>query len=474
MDREIDHETALRELSSIATVMADPDGSIPEKYLVPWRGDRGDAFAVVTPTDLDQIRKLITFAIENNMHLVAQGERTGLVGSSVPRVQDKNTTIIVSMERYKSRLEYNASDRRVTVDAGYTLDEVNEYLKTFDVNVPIDVSSNPMVGGAVATNIGGSRVVRFGDARKLLLGVEVVLADNERTVYSTLTRARKDNSSANFTGVFCGSFGSFGIVTTAAFETYPILNSTYTAWMSLADKADLSSVLRDIEDASGDLLLACEFISKDAIDALNKLEGRTVGVPFSDKNCDVVFVEWGTTHDDFSLDAFAEKFLSDITINELVSDVQVVPSGTTWELRHRLSEAVKERGKLISCDVSVTRDHVSALRRGVVTALHKYDESLVLRDFGHLGDGGFHMNVLVEDESKAANWTDTQSKDVRRLVSEQATKRGGSFSAEHGLGTFNTELYKDLTPHSTKKISLAFKEMCDPHNVLGHAGIVWG
>lgn len=471
---KMDRETAQRELSTLCAVISEPDGAVPQRYLVPYRGDSGDALAVVAPSTIEQVQAVISFAIRNNVRLLPQGERTGLIGASVPRLQDRDSTVIVSMERFRNRLEYNSSDRRIVVDAGFTLDEVNEYLKDFGVHVPINVSSNPMIGGAVATNIGGSRVVRFGDARKLVMGVEVVLADDEQTIYSTLDRPRKDNSSPNFTGTFCGSFGTFGIITTAALETFPLFSSTYTAWVALVSNTDISEVLLNIEEASGDLLLACEFVSKEAVEIIVDFNELAFPLPLADKKCDLIFIEWGSTHHGFSLDDFAESYLSTLSELEFTEDIAIVSPDVTWGLRHQFSDALRTVGKLIGNDVSVPRDRVTQLREKVFSLVHDYDSHLAVRDFGHLGDGGLHFNVIVENKSDIDDWTEEKSNEIRMLVGKAAVDLGGSFSAEHGLGSFNTELYHQLTPQSAKMIAEHFKKMCDPHNVLGHAGIVLG
>lgn len=472
--RKMDKETALSELKALCAVICEPDGSVPERYLIPWRGDKGAALAVVAPVNIEEVRRLISFAVDNNCRLLPQGERTGLVGSSVPEIDGDKNTIVVSMERFRSRIEYRHADRRVVVDSGYTLDEINDHLKTFGMHLPINVSSNPMVGGMVATNIGGSRVVKFGDARKLLLGIEVVLADDEQSVYSTLDRPRKDNSSPNFSGVFCGSFGSYGIITGASFEVFPILTDTYTAWMSIADGVDISKVLEWVEDKSGDLLLACEFVSRQAVETIAGFEELKSKLPLGDSERDLVFVEWGTSNREFSIEQFAETFLQELSETELVDDVEIVPSQITWQLRHQFSDALKSKRKLIGNDISVPRDRVSSLRSEVARVVAAIDPSLAVRDFGHLGDGGLHFNVIVEGQENIDSWTNVKSDEVRFAVGQVAVNLGGSFSAEHGLGSFNTSLYEQLTPGTTKYLSSGFKTMCDPHNVLGHSGIVFG
>lgn len=470
---KMDTETALSELRNLCAVISEPDKSVPIRYLTPWRGPVGEAFAVVAPTKIEEIRQIIDFAIRNNFRLLPQGERTGLVGASVPKVGESDSTIIVSMERFKNNLEYLQTDRRVIVDAGYTLDEVNEYLKPFGVHVPINVSSNPMIGGAVATNIGGSRVVKFGDARKLLLGVEVVLADEEKSVYSTLTKPRKDNSAPDFTGVFCGSFGSLGIITSAAFETFPIFNQTYTAWIALAEGSSLSELLRVVEQQSEDKLLACEFVSKEAVEIIGGFHELSNSLPLQDLNADLVFIEWGSVSNSEQLSEFAEGILGYLNDRDDVIDVAIVPSEITWSLRHQFSDALRNTGKLIGNDLSVSRDQVDVLRDRIREKLQDIDPELKMRDFGHLGDGGLHVNVIVENQNKIASWTEENSIEIRKVLGEIAASLGGSFSAEHGLGSFNFDMFNSLVDKTTRKLVKDFKNQCDPKNVLGHSSIVF-
>ena len=467
----MDKETALSELEAICAVISDVDGAVPERYVTPWRGELGSAFAVVAPSEIEEIKRLIEFAKKNNFRLLAQGERTGLVGASVPKSTEYDSVIVVSLERYRNRLEFNEIDQRVSVDAGYTLDEVNEYLKPFGVHVPINVSSNPMIGGAIATNIGGSRVLKFGDARKLLLGVEVVLADDDQSVYSTLTKPRKDNSSPDFTGVFCGSFGSLGIITAGAFETFPIYQSTYTAWFAIRKGTRLEDLILELQKRSGDLLLACEFVGKKAVEAICSFEEMKSTFPLSESHEDLIFAEWGSINEDLDIEIFAESLLEEISSSELTDDIAIVPSEITWKLRHLFSEALRHKGKLIGNDVSVSKDRVSEFIEKAETAIKEFNPDLVIRPFVHLRYGGLHVNVVVEGQERIDQWNEDKSKEVRQLVGGIASSMGGSFSAEHGLGAFNLELYENLVDDETKKIVSGFKKMCDPNNVLGSSGI---
>ncbi len=475
----MDRARAINELSAITQVRADDDGTVPETYLTGGRGEHGAALAVVAPQSTEEVQAIIRYAIDHKLRIVPQGARTGLVGGTVPEEKDADTTIILSLERFKQRCDYSAADERIVVDAGYSLSEVNEFLKPFGVCVAIDVSSDPLVGGMAATNIAGSRVVRYGDFRDLCVGIEVVLADQATSIYSSINRPRKSNSQLNFTELFVGSFGKLGIITSVALSVHPIVEKTQTAWLPVNDGVDLSELLSFIKKESGEALLACEFISAEALRALAESDSQKqsrITVPYKHDGLDVIFVEWGSALPGFDVDLFMERVLTTMLDKGLIDDATDVEPAKTWDLRHRLSEAVQHSGaKLIGCDVSAMCDRVGDLRSLAREAVDAIDPRLEVCDFGHLGDGGFHMNVVVHDEVYeewlAAGFADEKAYEVRLAVSEVADSLGGSFSAEHGLGAFNAKIAEKLGDPTIRRISEEVVRVFNPFNVLGHEGI---
>jgi len=470
----MDTEAVLGELGEICDVVSETDGSIPERYLVGGRGDRGSALAVVAPRTLEQVRAIVRYCFKKELKILPQGARSGLVGASVPSTSDANNTIVMTLERFKSSPEYRKADGQVIVQAGHTLSEVNEFLKPFGVCVAIDVSSDPMFGGMAATNIAGSRVLRYGDFRSMCEGVQVVLADETASVYDTTNKPIKDNSRFDLTGTFIGSFGALGIITSATLKVYPLITNTSTAWIPVSEGVDLSEVVGEIKRVSGQELLALEFISKQALFALIDSESQKqskVPVPYAQDDVDVVFVEWGSASPEFQSEEFLEKALGELAESGLIEDAQIVTPSNTWDIRHRISESVQHSGKkLVGCDISVTCDLVNELRNQVKAKLAEGYPDLIVCDFGHLGDGGFHTNIVVPHSVE--NWSDEKTLEVRTLVSEIAVSLGGSFSAEHGLGSFNTPFQERFTDPVTADLIAGLKEKCDPKGILGHSGVV--
>lgn len=469
----MDTQEVVNELAGLTTVIAGPD-PMHAAYLEGGRKEVGSALAIVAPSSVEEVLNVVEYVLSRDLRIVAQGARTGLVGASVPEVSDAHNTIIVSLERMRDDPVFNEADRRIVVSAGYHLSEVNAFLEPWGVCVAVDVSSDPMVGGMAATNIAGSRVVHYGDFRDQCLGIEVVTAtdDPESRVYSTLSRPRKDNASIDFTPLFVGSFGTYGIITQVALATQPIITSTHrhSAWIPV-EGLELSRVTSAIKKYSGEYLLACEFLSKESIEALMvspEQQQSNIILPYTQ---DCVFFEVGSSIDDFNAYDYVVKVMGELVQQGIVDDAIPVEAEKSWDLRHRVSDAVREYGDiLVGCDISVTCDQVGEVRARAREVVHQYDPALTICDFGHLGDGGFHMNVVVGSDS-SDKWNAEKSLDVRKRVSEIAVSLGGSFSAEHGLGAFNKALVEPLTDPVARKYAQNAKKFFDPRNVLGHAGI---
>lgn len=471
-------QNALFELSALEGLNCLVGEDIPPRYFEPWRGQIGSASAIVFPNCVEHLRVLISWAKKHSARLVPQGARTGLVGASVPSFDDAINCVIVSMEKYKKVLFLNIIDGRLIVDAGFLLSEVNDYLKPLGYFLPVNVSSDPMVGAMAATNIGGSSVLRHGDFRSLTMGIQVVLADEEISIYNTLERPIKDNSSLNFTDLFCGSFGSLGFITCVALKVYPIEKNSDTYWIPITHGVDVSVLVGELEKISGEMLVACEIVSSNVLKATHDnfiaMDSKIV-IPYVKDNVDVLFVEFASSFADVDINEKSEEIIGKLAEQDLLEDALKLDSDKTWEIRHSFSESVKNFSrKLITCDISTTKDKFSKLRNAIHEKIAYQYPDLVICDFGHVGDGGIHMNIAVPKTLPEESFSDIDVKAVRRIVNESTREYGGSFSAEHGLGELNKEYYQEYIPQLDKALSKNMKLICDPENILGHSSIVLG
>jgi FAD/FMN-containing dehydrogenase len=398
------------------------------------------------------VRAVLRWAVRHRTPLVIQGANTGLVGASVPG--PAGVTGVLTTERMTTPLEMYTEDRAVTAAAGIRLSRIAGATDRNGLELPIDLAADPTVGGIVATNAGGARVLRHGDVRRRLLGVQLVLADDDATVLGDLRPLRKKNDDLRLTDLAVGSAGLVGVVTAAtlALAHRPAARATAL----LAPAGPLSEVAGSLERALGDRLGALELLSGEAVrltvehvpDVVDPFPGRTSEA--------LLLVEAeGTAAPEDLLDALDR-------LGGLVADAVVLPPDRAWGLRHAVSEALARAGRVLGLDVSLPRPVLEQTRAEVRDTVHRLVPGAMLADFGHVGDGGLHLNVVLPPGHDPVA-VDRLRRDVYALV----TRRGGSFSAEHGIGPANLAWWREHTPAAAITATRAVKRALDPYGLLG-------
>ena len=418
-------------------------------YGRPWRGDQGRPAWVVLPADLDQLREAVRWAVRMRAPFVVQGANTGLVGASVPG--PAGTTGVLSTSRLTRGLDVHVDDRAVTAAAGLLLSSVAAAVRPHGLELPIDLSSDPSVGGVVATNAGGARVLRHGDVRRRLLGLQVVLADADATVVGDLRPLRKKNDDLRIADLAVGSAGLFGVVTAATLELSDLPAGRATAIVVPA--GPLLMVCASLERSLGPALGALELVSGAAL-RLTVAHVDAVADPFPGRQPDdVLLVEAeGERARETLLGALAG-------LGELLDDAAVMPPERAWGLRHAVSEALARAGTVLGIDVAVPRGALVAVRSEVGDLVRRLEPAAVLADFGHVGDGGLHLNVVLPDGADGPA--------LRSAVYDVVLRHGGSFSAEHGLGAVNVDRWRRLADPGATAALAAVKRALDPYGLLG-------
>ncbi len=437
-------------------------------HVVPWRGAPGDAAAVVRPADTEQVRTVVAWARRHLVRLVPQGANTGLVGASTPpRGSD---AVVLSLTRLRGVPRIDPVDRTATVGAGVHLSELNEAARPHGLCLPIDLGADPTLGGMVATNTGGARMLRHGDLRHALLGVRAVLADDGCSVVDELSTLRKHNVGPSIGQLLVGAGGAFAVVTDVAVELQPIAADRATAWLAPTDDAAIIAALSLLESRCAGELSALEVVSDVALSAAIDLPGGTS--PFGDRPLPPhsILVELEGRDD---VEAHLVTALAGLADAGLLDDAVVTPADTAWALRHRITEGLSHHGTVVGFDVSVPRpslpELVAAVRRAVAAELPR----AVVADFGHWGDGGVHCNLVFPHvEGVAAPPDDDERARATRIVLGLVVDRfGGSFSAEHGIGPTNADWWRRTTSEGTRRMLLAFADAADPLDLLGHPGL---
>lgn len=433
------------------------------------RYGRGSAAAVVRPASTSEVQALARAAQAHGVRLVAQGANTGLVGGSSPDAS--GTQVVLSTERLKGAIEIDVINRSATVPAGTRLSELNQRLAEHGLFFPIDLGADPTIGGMIAANTGGARLLKYGDVRHNLLGVEAVLAEPAGEVLDLLQPLRKNNVGFDFKQLFVGTGGAFGIVTAAALQVHPLPQQTSCALIIPGTGDAVNTLIRLLDIEFADYLTSCEGISRAAAEAVvSHIEG--VENPFeamADADY-AVLVELtaarpaGNGYPDLDalMLAFLEAHFGTVIGNAIVGKAEML-----WKLRHAITESIRGLGSIVAFDLSVPRSRIATFRT-VATRLvaEKYPWMRVF-DFGHLGDGGIHLNMVWPDSDAPRYDSDVVERLRSDIYALTVREFSGSYSAEHGIGPYNAAYYQAFTAPAVLAHMGGMQSQFDPRMTLG-------
>jgi FAD/FMN-containing dehydrogenase len=413
------------------------------------RYEGGCAALVVRPRTSASVAAIVAWCVGHQVDLAVQGANTGLVGASTADASGRQ--VLLSLERLQSPLEVDPVNRSVRAGAGVRLSAVNAVLETHRLFLPIDLGADPTVGGMAATNTGGARFIRYGDMRRQVLGLEMVLADAAGTIVQLRRGLRKDNTGLDLRQVVIGAGAALGVITAVEFEVHPRPAQTAAALVLLEDLEAALPLLSHMEREGGELLSAFEGMSRAALSAA-LAHGPGLRSPFSGPLPPyAVLVELSTTRSLKPGDASLANHLEEVLADWLETDdgggaIDILTGAPEplWAIRHAISEGLRAKGPVIGFDLAFRRSDLAAFRRTAVTRLAVAFPEFEICDFGHIGDGGVHFNLVCDPEAPP---TADRLSQLREAVYEIACLQfGGSFSGEHGLGRANLAQYRTLTP----------------------------
>jgi FAD/FMN-containing dehydrogenase len=457
---------ALADLLGAGGVLDDPADL--EKYETGWRYGKGKALLAVRPATTAQVSRVLALCRERGLRVLPQGANTGLVGASVP--DGGGRMVVLSLERLNRRLAIDVLDRTVRVDAGVLLSTLNQALAEHGLTFPVDLSADPQIGGMVAANTGGGRLLRYGDVRHNLLGLEVVLADG--TVLDTLTALRKNNTGLDLKHLFTGTSGVFGVVTGAVLQAAPLPRQRAAALVGLRRGEAGLELLRALEHGLSELLTAFEVMSAQALEpvfrgpaALRSPFGQAPPPPYT------ALVELATTLPEAVLDlpGLLEEALGRHleAHGDDLADVLVAPPESLWAIRHHISESLRGEGRVLAFDLAVPRSRLPAFTEAVKAALGAEYPCFRVCDFGHWGDGGTHLNLVWDEAAAPLPAAELVPRVQRRVYDLAVLDFGGSYSAEHGVGPHNQACFDRYASAAHKAAGAALKALFDPDGLLG-------
>lgn len=445
------HLVALENLVGPTGVVTDPADRA--RYETPARYAAGVAAAVLRPASTKEVSAVVGYCARRDLPFVPQGANTGLAEGSTPDASGAH--LVLSLDRLNTPLKIDVADRTAEVGAGVRLSALNAALEPHGLFLPIDLGADPTVGGMAATNAGGARFLRYGDMRRHVLGLEVVLPDPAGTVLTLSHGLRKDNAAIALRQLFVGGCGAFGVITKATVEVHHRPRQTAAALLIPRDMEAVLSLLTAFEAEAGPMLTAFEGMSKAAMERA-VAHVPSLSNPFSGGTPDyAVLVEltrsWAPREGEASLDETLQQITGRLL--ELddgpLTDALFGSAAKMWALRHALSEGLRASGPVVGFDLSFRRRDLARFRAEATKMLDANFPDYALCDFGHVADGGIHFNLVgpTTPERRTA---------LREAVLTLAIDGfGASFSGEHGLGRAFQDAYDRFTPSAIQDYSAA-------------------
>ena len=434
-------------------------------HMVEYRGlYRGRAAAVVKPGSTAEVAAVMRLASAEGLRVVPQGGNTGLVGGQIP--WETGEEIVVSLVRLNRIREIDPLSDTMTVEAGVTLMAAQQAAEGADRLFPLSLASEGSctIGGNLGTNAGGTAVLAYGNARELVLGLEVVLADGR--IWNGLGKLRKDNTGYDLRHLFIGSEGTLGLITAAVLKLFPRPKSVVTVWCGVPSPQAAVDLLALAKGRAGSAVTTFEITPRFGIDIAVKHMGCRD--PLATAHPWYVLAEFSSPSD-AGLEATAEAMLAEAMERGLVLDAAVATSldqrDAFWRIRESMSEAQGVEGGSIKHDVSVPVASVPWLIATVNADLEAFLPGVRPFPFGHLGDGNIHYNVTqplgMDKAAYLALW-----EPMNAVVHRRVLEVGGSVSAEHGIGRLKKHLLAETKDPVALELMRSIKSALDPQGIL--------
>ena len=435
------------------------DASDQLPYLKEWRDMwRGSTPVVLRPANTAEVSAILKLAHETGTKIVPQSGNTGLVNGQIPQGDE----VLLSLNRMTRIISVDAPDNSITVEAGCILKNIQYAADAADRLFPLSLASEGScrIGGNLSTNAGGLNVLAYGNTRDLCLGLELVLADGR--VWNGLKSLRKDNTGYDLKDLFIGAEGTLGVITAAVMKLFPKPQRYDTAFCAVPSVDAALELLNRARSASGNRVVTFELLPAigvefavthmRAVNPLNTAAPWYVLFEFADSSAEAM--------EQCLEQAFARDVVRDAAIAQNEAQRQ-----SFWHMRESLSESQKFEGGSIKHDVSVPVSKVPEFIAAAVAAVKTLMPEARPVPFGHLGDGNIHFNISqpvgMNKQAYLAQWPG-----VNEVVFAEVLKRGGSISAEHGIGRLKAGDMAKIKSPVELEMMRGLKQLFDPKNIL--------
>ena len=453
-------------------VLTDDADKVP--YLTDWRKRyTGKALAVLLPKTTDEVANIVKLCAAHHVAIVPQGGHTGFCGGATP--DNSGNQVILNLKRMNQIRAIDTANQTITLEAGCILQSVQEKAATQDFLFPLSLGAEGscMIGGNLATNAGGTNVLRYGNTRDLCLGLEVVTAQGE--IWNGIKGLRKDNTGYDLRDLFIGSEGTLGIITAAVMKLYPLPVSQWTTLVATDNIASTIALLTLFQKRATSLLTGFEMMTQESL-ALNEKHFPQMANPLKGNPPFTVLIELSDHESEEHVRKLLETILEEAFSANLISDAVIASNlsqaNTFWHMREHITLAQAEEGANLKHDITIPLSSLESFIQETDSLMRQKYPGVRIINFGHLGDGNLHYNIAppIGLDPKAFNLS--HEKTIHELVYAQVERCQGSISAEHGVGQLklaDLRAHKGNVAHDLMK---TLKRALDPQNILNPHKVV--
>ncbi|WP_119418430.1 FAD-binding oxidoreductase [Desertibaculum subflavum] len=426
---------------------------------------KGRSPLVVRPAGTEEVAAVVKICADAKLPITPQGGHTGLCGGATP-----TGGILLSLNRMNRIREIDPVNYTMTVDAGCVLEELQKAADAADRYFPLSLAAEGSctIGGNLSTNAGGTNTLRYGNARDLCFGIEVVLPDG--TVWDGLKRLRKDNTGYDLRGMFMGAEGTLGIITGAVLKLYPKPRQIAATWLAVPGAAAALELLSRARAASGDSVETFEFIPREAVEMYLRHIPQAAD-PLATKYPFYVLMEIATfAAEGVDVTALTEALLEKAAEDGLVTDATIAQSEAQrdklWHIRESLPEASRREGRAVHLDMAVPIAKLPDFYARAPQIAEKICPGARAWGFGHFGDGNLHYAVRPPAGMAHPDFMEKHGKPMEYAMLDLVAELKGSFSAEHGIGF---EKLADMTRYKAPvelRLMKSLKASLDPDGIM--------
>lgn len=462
--------TLLEQLQGIVgdgACVTDPADLQP--YLTEWRGTYvGQTAALVKPRSTAEVSAVVKACAQQGVALVPQGGNTSMCGGAVP--DDSGDQVILSLERMSKIRSVDPENFSMVVEAGCILANAQDAAREGGRYLPLSLGAEGtcQIGGNIATNAGGLNVGRYGTARSLVLGLEVVLADG--TVLDSLRSLRKDTAGYDLKQLFIGSEGTLGIITAASLRLFPDPGVLSTALLGIESAEVAVDLFGDLKTALDDRIESFELVSEYVFGLVTRHIPDT-RLPFDTTYPWYVLIESATGDSSEHLTNALGEAAEQGQLLDAVIAKNATEAADLWRLRHSISEAERQEGKGLKHDISVPLSSMQAFLQSGDELLAEQWPDAQLVAFGHIGDGNLHYNVVLPADLTEAEWN-AEGERVSGAIYDLVQACGGSFSAEHGVGQSKRAWLERYRGGPEIDLMRKLKNTLDPADILNPGKVI--